>query len=139
MSEPTPEQIAAFKVLLDKWMVEFAKLPADVQAKYNAEETEFAATGKPMTESPDHIRGLELHKQFDVNNDGMLDLAEWTEFNKKMEEEQVAKYGATVPHTPESLAEWWNVVKTYSPGDGVTIDDMNFTAKLYGACFAEMG
>ena len=51
----------------------------------------------------------------------------------------MAKYGATVPSTPEHLAEWWNVIKTYSPGDGVTIDDMNFTTKLYAACFAEMG
>ena len=83
MSEPTPEQIAAFKTLLDKYMVEFAKLPEDIQAKYNEAEAEFVATGKPMTESPDHIRSLELHKECDVNSDGLLDLAEWIEYNKK--------------------------------------------------------
>jgi hypothetical protein len=30
MSKPTPQQIAAFKPLMDEMMVEFAKLPADV-------------------------------------------------------------------------------------------------------------
>ena len=118
-------------------MLEFQKLPADIQAKYNAEEAEWAKTGKPMSESPDHLRGLAMHKECDVNGDGMLDLAEWTEFNKRMDEATVAKYGATVPSTPENLAEWWTVIKSFSPGEGVTADDMNLTTKLYAACFAE--
>ena len=59
MSNPTPQQIAAFKPLMNEFMVEFSKLPADVQAKYTKEETEWAKTGKPMTESPDHLKSLE--------------------------------------------------------------------------------
>jgi len=56
---PTPQQIAAFKPLLNEFMVEFAKLPADVQAKYTKEETEWFKTGKSMCESPDHLKSLE--------------------------------------------------------------------------------
>ena len=90
MSNPTPQQIAAFKPLLDEWMVEFAKLPAEVQAKYNASETEWAATGKPMNEAPDHLKALELHAACDKNGDGMLNQEEWHDFSVKMDEYNTA-------------------------------------------------
>jgi len=70
--EPTPAQICAFKPLLTAWMKEFEKLPADVQAKYNNVEKEWAATGKPMTESPDHLKGLEFFKACDKSGCGLL-------------------------------------------------------------------
>jgi hypothetical protein len=55
------EQAVAFKPLLDAYMVEFAKLPANVQAKYNKQEMDWMATGKPMNQSPDHLKGLQVH------------------------------------------------------------------------------
>ena len=86
MSDPTPEQIAAFKPLLDEWMVDFMKLPAEVQEKYNNAETEWAATGKPMTEAPDHLKGIELHAVCDKNGDRTLNQEEWHDLCLKMDE-----------------------------------------------------
>ena len=137
MSDPTPEQIAAFKPLLDEWMAEFMKLPADVQEKYNKSEADWAATGKPMTEAPDHLKGIELHAACDKNGDGMLNEEEWHDFSLKMDEYNLAKYGGIVPMPKEVHSKWWNVMKVYSPGDGITLADMEHSNKLYAACFAE--
>jgi len=73
------EQVACFKPLLDAFMVEFAKLPANVQAKYNKEEMDWMASGKPMNQSPDHIKSLQIHAACS-NGTGILDEMQWHQF-----------------------------------------------------------
>jgi len=48
----------------------------------------------------------------------------------------IAKYGGVVPMTRANCDQWFEVMKCYSPGDGITKDDMNHGCKLYEACFA---
>ena len=136
MSEPTADQIAAFRGLFMPYMEAFMKLPADVQEKYNNEEAAYA--GKPKEEMPDYIKSMEIFGEADVNKDGMLDLAEWKDFQKKTDEFNKVKYGAVVEQSDEDLTKWWEFLKALSPGEGVTKADLDVSMKLYEIVGAEM-
>jgi hypothetical protein len=53
-----------------------------------------------------------------------------------MNEYMVAKYGGDVPVTAETSGKWYNIMKCYSPGDGVSTADIALSMKMYEACLS---
>jgi len=53
-----------------------------------------------------------------------------------MSEYLVATYGGDVPTTKEVSDKWYNVMKCFSPGDGISTADLAHAMKLYEACLS---
>ena len=89
-----------------------------------------------MTESPDFLQGLETFKACDKSGMGMLNAQQFYEYNCKQSEYMKAKYGGDVPFTKEISDKWYNIMKWFTPGDGIALADIKHSMKLYEICLS---
>ena len=76
----------------------------------------------------------------DTNNDGMLNMAEWADFNDKQHLDRCAKYpaGWMPKPTDERMKTWYDLLLTLDDKPEVTLAAIKGSTLIIQACMAKL-
>merc|ERR1719263_944057 len=115
--QPTAEDIAKFKPIMEIYNAKFMGMPQEAQAKMG--EVMAKVGTDPELKAKEMATWNELFEKADADKDGKHNLAETIAVTKMSADCDKEKYGGCMEFTDDEMKVVYDIYNTYSEGDGV--------------------